>query len=153
MPDINNLIKELDSLIVSITSDHASIKAIDNKRIGIIGLDISINVSPLNLLENIQHDEVPQYRSEHIEPLIDVIEDKNTIRVIAVLPGIRKEDVHYWIKENFLEIEIFSEHIYRKKIPCDIKPEQVSVKSTTVTNSVLQIVFTKNAKPQDKIGI
>ncbi len=53
MSDLNNLIKELDSLISSITAGR-SIKITDNKRIGVIGLDVSINVSPLISSENIQ---------------------------------------------------------------------------------------------------
>ncbi len=141
---VDDLIKELDGLITSITSSQSLHKASDNRRIGIIGLDISIMVSPLNLPEDTQRGITPQYRPTSIEPLIDVIEDSETIRIIAVLSGIRKEDVHYMVKENFLEIKIFDERIYRKRIPLSVEPEHVSVKSTTINNSVLEIVFAKS---------
>src|SRR5574337_550735 len=148
MPDINNLIKELDGLIMSVTSGSAFVRSPD-KKIGIVGLDISISVRSLNIPDDIRREDVSQYRSEAAEPLVDVIESKESICVIAVFPGIKKEDVHYSIKDDHLELEIFKGRMYRKSIPCSIKPDEISVKSTTINNSVLEIVFSKSADPQE----
>lgn len=142
---LDSIIRELDGLISSIITDSITVRSAERK-IGLIGLDISINVSPLAIPESAQSDLTTQSKNEGVEPLIDVIEDKNTIRVVAVLPGIRKENVHYAVRDNFLEIEILAKKLYRKNIPCSVRPEQISVKSSTVNNSVLEIVFSKDAK-------
>lgn len=148
MSGVNDIIKELDGLILSILLDSTTTKTTE-RRIGIIGFDVSINISPLVIPEQPKPSATRQSRPESTEPLIDVIEDKDTIRVIAALPGIRKDDVHYTVRENFLEIEIFAERVYKKKIPCSVRPDQISVKSTTVNNSVLELVFSKNAQKEN----
>lgn len=139
MVDINNLIRELDGLVLSLTS--ASRTGPSERRFGLFGIDVSLSIRPLDL-------EGPtggtkQYGKEPAEPLVDVIDGKDTIRVIALLPGIRSEDVRYSIGDGYLELEISNGATYRRRILCSARPEEVSVKSATVNNSVLEIVFSK----------
>lgn len=141
MSSISDIIRELDGLVSSIISASATRSA--ERRMGIIGIDVSLTISPLVFPEPQQPEPQVQANHESAEPLIDVIEGKDTIRLIAALPGIRKEDVRYTVMKDFLEIEIFADCVYRKRIPCTVRPEQVSVKSTTLNNSVLEIIFSK----------
>ncbi len=69
MPDINNIIKELDGLILSIISDGTNLKT--EKRVGLIGIDVSINISPLVLPQDSYGNS--RQLKEEVEPLIDVI--------------------------------------------------------------------------------
>ena len=146
MIDIDDLIKGLDGFIVSISSGTGRSHTAD-RRTGIIGIDVTLRVSPLELPASPPYTpRVSQRGTDIIEPLIDVIEDEKTIRVIALLPGIRKEDIRYRFREGTLELEIVKDCTYRKEIRCGARPEQISVKSTTINNSVLEIVFGKDSK-------
>ncbi|HJU13025.1 MAG TPA: hypothetical protein VJ792_01030 [Candidatus Nitrosotalea sp.] len=143
MLDIDDLIRGLDGFILSVSSGNGTSRSAD-RRVGIIGLDVSLKISPLDLSGGRSDDAVIRQRVRgEIEPLIDVIEDMETIRVIALLPGIRGEDVRYTVKEGYLELEIVKDCVYRKEIPCNARPDQISVRSTTLNNSVLEIVFSK----------
>lgn len=144
MPDLSNLIKELDGLIVSVISDSATTKT-SEKRIGLIGLEVSLKISPLDFTDVLQRRKTQEQPNE-TEPLIDVIEGETSIRVVALLPGIRKEDVHFKVNNSLLEIEISKERTYTCSIPVSARPEHVSVKSTTINNSVLEIVFSKTTQ-------
>src|SRR5579875_1546670 len=138
MIDVDELLKVLDGLIVSITSGNRD----RSKGFGIV---YSLKVNTLDSLADSQPAGKIRVGQEK-EPLVDVIETEDTIRIIVELPGIRKEDVRYSVNNEFLDIEIFKDCTYRKQIPCSVEPERISVKSNTVNNSVLEIVFAKNTK-------
>ena len=142
MAGLSEIIRELDGLISAVLGDAATTNAAE-RRIGIIGLEISINTRPLAIPERQQQGSLVWPRHDGTEPLIDAIEDDDSIRVIALFPGIRKEDIHYTVSENSLEIVIFGKRVYRKTICCTLRPEEVSVRSSTLNNSVLEIVFSK----------
>ena len=109
-------------------------------------LDVRMNISVLGF-DDLFH-EVPRRpiypQLDKSEPSIDIIEDKETLKIIAHFPGLKKEDVSFEIKNGAIELEIKkNEYIKRTSIPCDIKPNKVSVDSTTYNNSVLEIIFKK----------
>lgn len=144
MIDIEDLIKGLDGFILSVSSGKGNTRTRD-RRTGLIGVDVSLKVRPLELEADPPLAQPTAYHGvDAAEPLIDVLEDERSLRVIALLPGIRKEDVRYRFRDGFLELEIFRDCTYRKEIPCSAQPEQISVKSTTLNNSVLEVVFAKN---------
>jgi HSP20 family protein len=81
--------------------------------------------------------------SSEREPLIDVIEDTDVLRVIAEVPGVRKEDIDLSATENSLLIQAESaKRKYYKELdlPCNIIPESASAK---FKNGVLEVELTK----------
>lgn len=85
----------------------------------------------------------PKGVEEKREPLVDIINEKNDLRIIAELPGVRKEDIELNATEKELEIKVdTAERKYYKKLelPCKIKPETADAK---YNNGVLQITLTK----------
>ncbi|GEM_PF-1120329 len=152
MIDIDELIKGLDGFILSISSESVT-KSSTSRKTGIVGIDVSLRISPLELDTPPLHPSLPpQSSTGFIEPLIDVIEDEKTLRVVALIPGIREENIRYRFRERILELEIVKDCTYRKEIKCSSKPEQISVKSTSINNSVLEIVFAKNVGNKEGIS-
>ncbi len=84
--------------------------------------------------------------SEEREPLIDVIESGEMIRVIVELPGVKKEDIKLDAHERLLEIEVdneskqFHEQI---DLPCDVIKNSVKA---TYKNGVLEISMKRIAR-------
>lgn len=146
MPDIDMMIRDLSELISTIISHAQSSDRLakNSMPVSLIGITVNISTNTLEGTFPIREIEKPYHRYERKDPLIDVIEDGNKIRVIASLPGIRKEDVRHEMGKNMLVIEISKYgNLYRKEILCDAKVDQILVKSFTLNNSVLEIVFDK----------
>ena len=143
MIDITSLIRVLDDIVLDVSSKNRFTKTAE-RRSGIIGVDVSLRISPLEL-PDIRIGCSGTLGFEHVEPLIDVIEEKDTMRVIALLPGIKKEDIRYRVMGEALELEIFKDCTYRNEIPFNARPEQVVIKSATVNNSVLEVVFARSS--------
>lgn len=77
------------------------------------------------------------------EPLIDIIEDTDVLRVIAEIPGVTKEDIDLSATENSLLIQAESvKHKYYKELdlPCMVFPESASAK---FKNGVLEVELRK----------
>lgn len=80
------------------------------------------------------------------EPLIDVLESDDLVRVIVELPGVQKEDIRLDAHARSLEIEVdndakqFHEEI---DLPCDIQPNSVKA---SYKNGVLVISMNRIAK-------
>ncbi|OLD21996.1 MAG: hypothetical protein AUG16_03255 [Thaumarchaeota archaeon 13_1_20CM_2_39_20] len=111
---------------------------------GILGVKLSINTSPL--VHDLQEGHnLPRYQiQQEDEPLVDVIGDKNTLKVMALLPGVKKEDVSYDVVDGMIKLKITKGgKAFYKEIPCDVNPSKISVLSTTINNSVLEIIFKK----------
>ena len=81
--------------------------------------------------------------SEEREPLVDVIEDKDTITVVAEVPGVSKEDIDVKIKGRTLVISAASgDRKYYKEVelPADVKPETAKA---SYRNGVLEVKIMK----------
>ena len=80
------------------------------------------------------------------EPLIDLIESGEMIKVIVELPGVRKEDIEIDAHERLLEIEVdneskqFHEQI---DLPCDVLKNSVKA---GYKNGVLEISMKRIAR-------
>jgi len=98
---------------------------------------------------------------------IDVIDEQDCIRVVADLPGYRKEDIEIWIEDNQLVIKaerkeekiekkvnyIKQERVYgevQRTIPIPAEIEEDKIKAT-YNNGVLEIILPKSEKTQRKI--
>lgn len=90
--------------------------------------------------------------SEEREPLVDVIEEKTTCKVIAELPGVTKEDIDLRCVEDRMEIRVDTpERKYFKsvKLPCKVKPETAKA---TFKNGVLEVVCERVTPKKEEPG-
>lgn len=78
------------------------------------------------------------------DPLIDVIEGEGSIRVVVLLPGVRREDVKVSKLPGSLRVEVKSgSTVFTKEIPCQVPPKSIAVVSEKERNSVVELVFSK----------
>ncbi|MHA2223735.1 MAG: archaeal heat shock protein Hsp20 [Candidatus Hodarchaeales archaeon] len=78
------------------------------------------------------------------EPLVDVIEDTDVIRVIAEIPGVTKQDIDLSATENSLLIQAESgKRKYYKELdlPFSVLPDSAAAK---FKNGVLEVELAKN---------
>lgn len=147
MEDIDNLVKGLNELLGNLLSVSNQKNPYGNNKVSFSLINISFNVTSCPLDETILHvTQEKLYKSNEVkDPLVDVIEIKDQIRVIVTLPGIKSENVWFDVRPGgILTIEIMaSGQILKKEIQCKAKPEQISIKSSKVNNSVLELVFDK----------
>lgn len=80
---------------------------------------------------------------EESEPLVDVVEEKREVTVVAELPGVDKEGIKVSATERHLTISVDTpEHRYYKEVEL---PARVEPKSATASykNGVLQVRLKK----------
>ena len=76
-------------------------------------------------------------------PLVDVIEDEETVKVVAELPGVGKEDIKLYAVERTLTIEVDTpRRKYYKKLELPVEVDETSARST-YRNGVLETVMKK----------
>jgi HSP20 family protein len=79
------------------------------------------------------------------EPLVDVVDSDKDVRVIAELPGAKKEEVEITIDGRTLTISVDNpERKYHKELEL---PDSVKVKSakSTFNNGILEVAFEKES--------
>jgi len=87
--------------------------------------------------------------SEEREPLIDIIEGKDTITVIAEIPGVSKEDINLSGTGKTLKIDVdTSSRKYHKvvSLPCETKPMSARA---SYKNGVLEVMIERIEKRKD----
>ena len=83
---------------------------------------------------------------EEREPITDVFDEKETIRVYAEMPGVGEEDIKISIKDDILEISAKrGERKYRKEILLPIKTANEDLTSK-FKNGVLEITIRKQGR-------
>jgi HSP20 family protein len=86
---------------------------------------------------------------EAMEPLVDVIDEKDRVVIVAELPGIDKDKIDIRIKDNKLIIKARNkDRKYYKEIelPAEVRPETAKAR---YKNGVLEITIEKK-KPEEK---
>jgi HSP20 family protein len=79
------------------------------------------------------------------EPLTDIIEEKDTVRVIVELPGVEKDDIQLRAEDRFLDIEVdredrkFSKQV---ELPCAVDSDGADA---SYKNGVLEITLKRTA--------
>lgn len=144
--DVDRFMNDLDKTIVEIFEALEKNKSIKIKhKKSSMGLDITTNITiSLGLLESL---DMPKHDQTKEEPLIDVIETEYDIKIIAIIPGIKKDDIRIASHDGFIELEIKKEdHIFCKKIFCNAKLNKLFTKSLNYNNSVLEIVFDREVQ-------
>jgi len=80
------------------------------------------------------------------EPLVDVIEDEKTVKVIAELPGVDKKDIKLYATNTTLTITVDTpQRKYHKRLELPVEVDETSAKST-YKNGVLETVLTKKSR-------
>ncbi|MFH0897411.1 MAG: Hsp20/alpha crystallin family protein, partial [Candidatus Bathyarchaeota archaeon] len=83
--------------------------------------------------------------TEKCEPLIDIFEGENEVKIYAELPGEEKDDIYLNVAEG--EVEIKAKNFYKTiKVPVNINIEKASSKHR---NSVLEIILPKKKVHED----
>lgn len=88
--------------------------------------------------------------SEEREPLVDIIEEKNNVKVVVELPGISKEDINLKCAEESINIKVDTpKRKYSKAVnlPCKVKP--MSAKAS-YKNGVLEIALDRTEPKKEK---
>ncbi len=94
--------------------------------------------------------EAPLNLTDRREPLVDVIEDGDTVKVLAELPGVEKRDIRLKATDRSLTVSVDNPtRKYYKELEFPVEVDEKSAKST-YTNGVLEIVFRK--KRRDDAG-
>ena len=79
------------------------------------------------------------------EPLTDIIEEKERIRVIVELPGVERDDIQLHVEDDLLDISVDREDRKFSKqleLPSPVDPDSTSA---TYKNGVLEVVLKKVA--------
>ena len=85
----------------------------------------------------------PLNLTDRREPLVDLIEDDDTVKVLAELPGVEKNEIRLRATDNGLTISVDNPvRKYYKELEFPVEVDEKSAKST-YTNGVLEIVFRK----------
>ncbi|NLK26409.1 MAG: Hsp20/alpha crystallin family protein [Euryarchaeota archaeon] len=77
------------------------------------------------------------------EPLTDIIEEQDRVRVVVELPGVDKDDIQLHAEDRFLDIDVdredrkFSKQL---KLPCAVDPDSARA---TYKNGVLDITLAR----------
>ena len=87
------------------------------------------------------------------EPLVDVIEEDDQIRVVAELPGVDKEDIHLILDERALTIRVENqERRYYKELELPYEIDRASSRSS-YRNGVLETTLKKRERKNGGIHI
>jgi HSP20 family molecular chaperone IbpA len=85
--------------------------------------------------------QVPRYITEEtFEPLIDIIEERNQIRVYMELPSVNKNEIQLTISEDYAEIKAKSFHKWVKLPTKRLDAERAAA---TYRNGVLKVTIPK----------
>jgi len=87
---------------------------------------------------------------EEIEPLMDVVDSKDSLLVYAELPGVDKNDIRLSVTDKSLTISIEREkRRYYKEVslPTKVKPETAKAR---YKNGVLEVTLEKAVKQSKK---
>jgi len=83
------------------------------------------------------------------EPLTDVIEEENVVRVIAEVPGVERNDINLNATESSLTISVDSEKrkFFREvELPATVDPKSAKA---SYKNGVLEVLLTKTKKKSE----
>jgi HSP20 family molecular chaperone IbpA len=133
---LENLKKTIENLVVA--SDGPGMDENGEPARKDFSVNLSLNIGFLDeLLGAKAHAPAPAE-----EPLIDVIEENEKIRVVVLFPGVRKEDVVVKTAPGMVRVEVSKgDTVYTKEIPCQSIPDEVSVSSAVENNSVVEMTF------------
>jgi len=86
--------------------------------------------------------------SEEREPLVDVINEEDKIRVVAEVPGVSKEDINLEVVDNKLIISTKGPRKYYKEVELTHEVEPDTSKAS-YSNGILEVTLTKKGKSKE----
>jgi len=83
------------------------------------------------------------------EPLVDIIEEAETVKVVAEVPGVEKNDIQLYGTERSLTIKVDTparKYFKEVELPAEVDPKSAR---STYKNGVLEVILKKTApKPK-----
>ena len=114
-----------------------------------IGPDGKPHVKEFGNVKPVAGETAPQLTSER-EPIADVVKTDKEVKVIAEIPGVSKQDIKINAFDNSVEISTEgAKRKYHKVIDLPQEADTATAKSS-YNNGVLEIMFSKKAKPKGK---
>ncbi len=142
--DLDRLLEELTRIVEGlVTGSYAAAEAKGGvKERPFVTASASFNVGFLDEIATKRKGPKPEP-----DPLIDVMEDARTVRVVVLLPGVRKKDVSVTPTGDAIRVEVTKgDTVYSKEMKCSSAPTRVTVISETENNSVVELVFRKGTR-------
>jgi HSP20 family protein len=136
-----------DSEGISRTGEF-SVPGLGEKGKGIFGFSIrtmaggegrGVKVQPFG---NIHKTKEGMAVEEDREPVVDVLEEGNMIRVIAELPGVAEGDIAYQVNGDVLTISTKGDHVYHAEVLLPACVEKEGIQSS-YNNGVLELRLRK----------
>ena len=87
--------------------------------------------------------------TESREPLVDLIDGKNSVTVVIEIPGVEKADIKIEIKESTLLVSTTNSKNYYKEIPLESKIISSSARAK-YNNGILEIIINKDNNDDDE---
>mgnify|MGYP003624023046 CR=1 FL=1 len=145
MRDMDSMLKDIDDLVNDILHVGKKQNPLNGMAgTSLVNISFNVNVVDLDYLTTYNTKQQKQYQQVEKDIFFDVIDNDKQIKMVSIIPGIRKEEVYFDIKEGLIELEIRKgEKLYFKQIYCKANPKNTSLDSITYNNSVLGIVFNK----------
>ncbi len=116
---------------------------------GVYGFSVKVGLGGEPTVEtfgNIRKGEEGPVVEEVREPLVDVFDEKETIRIIAELPGVDTKDIKVELEGDILTIAAEGkDRKYNKEILLPVKGKRESLR-TSYRNGILEVTVTKAGK-------
>jgi HSP20 family protein len=80
---------------------------------------------------------------DHRDPLVDIVEEAEEVKVVAELPGVEKKDIQLFATEQTISIHVHTpEWKYHKELELPSKVDESSARPS-YKNGILEIIFKK----------
>jgi len=111
----------------------------------VYGVNVRISPEGRPVVSQFGNVEKGRVRGER-EPLVDVIEEKDVLRIVVELPGVEKEEIRLDASPQQLRVEVADpRHRFSKAVGLPVRVDEKSAKAT-YKNGILEVVF-KRAEP------
>ena len=169
MPLFNDLFRDLDGFDEvfedfehEMNTDLAKMinkiesEGLDRSEPFIYGYSINIDENgkaEINEFGNIKADSDENLEvTESREPLVDLIDGKNSVTVVIEIPGVEKSDIKIEIKESTLLVSTTNSKNYYKEIPLESKIISSSARAK-YNNGILEIIINKDNNDDEEKNI
>lgn len=159
-PDINEMMKEMEKEFMQfkdiekqvpkdLVREQQSADGSVKKEIGPIVYGYSMTIGPdgtpvIREFGNVKRGNAPlKGITDKREPLVDVVEGEKQVRIIAEIPGVRKEDIDIRVDGRALTISVdTTDRKYEKRLQL---PETAMIDGakSSYNNGILEITFEK----------
>ena len=117
--DIDDLLEDLGRVIASTLKDLEDGKVVETR--SVVGDDMSQGHH--QSLDTLAVPDSATAKPPAREPLVDVFDDAEELRVVVELPGVKKEDVRIEFLHGVLRIEVNQDgKVHRRDVLCKVAP-------------------------------